>query len=419
MKQPKNIALLTTLLSLAALACGNADVTPSSSSSSSSASSGGMGGEGGNGGATGGGGESATAPSWVATASMGTPRMRHTATRLADGRVLVVGGEDASGNTVSSSEIFDPGTETWSDGPQLTAARQNHTAVLLSDGRVAIIGGGSSTSNGVPAGADVTGTVEVFDPATDTVSAGPPLQHARGHHRAVRLDDGRVLVVGGVAEGATAVLPAEMLAADGSAWVETGAITTGRALFGAVRDASGDVVIAGGIGSSLLRSAERFDPASGTWSTLPQMMSPRMYVALAPLAEGGVVAMGGIGGPNDFLASTEWLDAEGKGWTAGSSVPGDEGDVAGGTGLSIVMLEDGDALVVGGYGIGIKGYGAGDFSGILNTTSLKWRQTSRLDQVRGSCGAVQLEDGRVLLAGGIGASGGPTESSSITEAPVE
>ena len=52
---------------------------------------------------------------WIATGTMGTPRIGHTAVRLLDGRVLVVGGErGTNGETVTSAELYDPVTGTWS-----------------------------------------------------------------------------------------------------------------------------------------------------------------------------------------------------------------------------------------------------------------------------------------------------------------
>ena len=50
---------------------------------------------------------------WIATGSMGTPRSGHTAVRLLDGRVLVVGGADSDEND-TSAELYDPDTGTWS-----------------------------------------------------------------------------------------------------------------------------------------------------------------------------------------------------------------------------------------------------------------------------------------------------------------
>jgi hypothetical protein len=77
------------------------------------------------------------ADAWVLTNSMTIGRVGHTATQLADGRVLVNGGD----NPPARAEIYDPTLGTWSlTGPPSTA-RFGHTSTRLADGRVLITGG--------------------------------------------------------------------------------------------------------------------------------------------------------------------------------------------------------------------------------------------------------------------------------------
>ena len=78
--------------------------------------------------------------------------------------------------------------------PTLATARSNHTQTTLLDGRVLITGGytgASGTSPGSP-----IASVEVFNPQTGLISAGPPMASTRVDHTATRLPDGRVVIVG-------------------------------------------------------------------------------------------------------------------------------------------------------------------------------------------------------------------------------
>jgi hypothetical protein len=84
---------------------------------------------------------STPAGGWTATASMSTARAHMTATPLANGRVLVVGGV---GET--TSELYSPATGTWSPGGVLNHPRWLHAAVRLADGRVLVAGGGGYTA---------------------------------------------------------------------------------------------------------------------------------------------------------------------------------------------------------------------------------------------------------------------------------
>ena len=133
---------------------------------------------------------------------MSVSRVGHTATRLADGRVLVVGGLTCCVSTpgiisafsIDTAEIYDPDTDQFTPTGSLASARAFHTATLLPDGRVLIAGG-------LPFGIDVNpppANAEIYDPSTGAFSPAGNLRVARGKHAAVLLTDGRVLVIGGL-----------------------------------------------------------------------------------------------------------------------------------------------------------------------------------------------------------------------------
>src|SRR5688572_3700737 len=91
---------------------------------------------------------------------------RQTATRLADGRVLLLGGE-SSGRSLETSSIWDPRTNTATHLPsRLNAGRAWHTATVLPDGMIAIFGG-------VGNGNEMVVTAELFDPVTQAFSNLP------------------------------------------------------------------------------------------------------------------------------------------------------------------------------------------------------------------------------------------------------
>ena len=102
------------------------------------------------------------------SSSMHTPRELHTATQLADGRVLVTGGVWGE-DTLNTCEIYDPQSRTWTSIEPMKLPRTRHVAILLPDGRVLVIGG--SVGKAIEqverqATVNVYSSCEIYDPAT-------------------------------------------------------------------------------------------------------------------------------------------------------------------------------------------------------------------------------------------------------------
>ncbi len=75
--------------------------------------------------------------SWRSTGSLNVPRLQATATLLDNGRVLVAGGRNfAFTQALNSSELYDPISETFSLTGSMTDARGSHTATKLANGKV-------------------------------------------------------------------------------------------------------------------------------------------------------------------------------------------------------------------------------------------------------------------------------------------
>src|SRR5258705_3564021 len=138
--------------------------------------------------------------SWLPAGSMSVARLAHSATHLHDGRVLIAGGlaccvrtqDTISQFFADTAEIYDPETDSFTATGSIATSRPLHTATLLDDGRVLIAGG---------VGGDPQAPVntEIYDPATGLFSPAGDLHVARANAAATALTDGRVLLTGGVA----------------------------------------------------------------------------------------------------------------------------------------------------------------------------------------------------------------------------
>jgi hypothetical protein len=139
-----------------------------------------------------------TSDTWQPAGSLAVDRVFTRAVLLQDGNVLLLGGlHPQNAGVINSVEIYDPSSNAWRQAASLAQARFSHTATLLPDGRVLVTGGARLWETSWDDARAILSSVEMYDPASDTWSALPPLQQARAGHTATLLPDGRVLVTGG------------------------------------------------------------------------------------------------------------------------------------------------------------------------------------------------------------------------------
>src|SRR4051794_20893514 len=237
--------------------------------------------------------------------SMSTARTRTVVAPLPDGRVLVAGGVglqcDPFCPFLSSAEIFDPATNTFSLAGigSMSVPRYDAVAAPLPDGRVLVAGGCCSSSNPYD-----YSSAEIFDPATNTFSSAGigSMSTPREQAVAAPLPDGQVLVVGGEDRWGPGPGPkAELFDPATKTFSSTGigSMSTSRIQAAAAPLPVGRVLVAGGfIADSLypcyLSSAEGFDPTSNPFSSegVGSMSVPRAAAAAAPLSDGVLVAGG-------------------------------------------------------------------------------------------------------------------------------
>lgn len=250
-------------------------------------------------------------PEWSRASDMSVGRSLHSATRLSDGRVLLVGGySEAVQTDLTSAELFDPRTRTFATTGPLAMARRAHVATLLDDGRVVVLGGDRGT--GTPT---VLSEVERYDVLTGQFSTLSPLSRPRSHHTASKLRDGRILVAGSVDYAANGLssAAAEICGNDGDACRATNPMNEPRADHAATPLPDGRVLISGGGGSvfnneaSLYATTTIFDPSNASWSAGPPMPSARFnHVALA-LPGGTTLIVGGSLAPQGERTTDEVL----------------------------------------------------------------------------------------------------------------
>lgn len=324
-------------------------------------------------------------PAWIATGTMSVARWEATATRLADGRVLVVGGKgfgavDVGDVYFESAERFDPAAGTFSlVAAKMAAKRTQHAAVAIAGGRVLVVGGALSPStaeifNSKSAtwtstlalthqhwGATLTllpggnallvggnpgpaAAVVIFDQGPDIWKDAAPMSTPRRYHTATLLLNGRVLVTGGQRPDDGSVTPsAEIFNPAVGTWFKAAPLSIARRSHTATRLEDGTVLVAGGSTSSSITAAvERYDPAKNKWTTMPTLASARTSHSATLLDSGAVLVAGGLDATFSALRSSELFDPDTDRWAVSGLL--DHGRFT----HMAETLADGAVLVIGG-----------------------------------------------------------------------
>jgi hypothetical protein len=256
-----------------------------------------------------------TAATFTSTAAMATPRSGHTATRLPSGSVLIAGGSSSSTVNLASAELFGPGTATFTATGDMTTARSLHTATLLSNGMVLIAGGWSVPA---PFASNFVTSAELFDPVTRTFTATGDMITPRLAFTATLLTNGMVLMVGGQNSGGY-LASAELYDPSTGTFTAAGSMGVARAYHTATLLNDGTVLIAGGGSNGFLARAELYDPDTGKFTPTGSMTTPRGYHTATLLNDGVVLVAGGYNG-GWTLAGADLYDPAAETFTATSDM---------------------------------------------------------------------------------------------------
>jgi hypothetical protein len=274
------------------------------------------------------------------------------AARLPDGRVLVVGGNNGAAR-LNTAEVFDPSTNTFSLlGATMNDRREAPSVAALPDGRVLIAGGFS--------GSNWLASAEVFNPGTASFSPIASMPSPRGGAATAALPDGRVLLAGGYDNG------------------------------------------------TYLNTTVIFNPATNTFTPGPDLPDRPYGSAAAAIPGGKIVILGGYAQPpNVYLDRV--LIFNGSAFTPTASLPTHTYAPA------AAPLPQGRVLVAGGYDDVL----GDDITRALifdpATASFSSAGIGNLNHKREEAAAVELRDGRVLVAGGY--DGAPIDTAEVLSVP--
>ena len=321
---------------------------------------------------------------------------------LPDGRVLVLDGptDPQYGPISNAVELYDPKTNTFSLTGSLLPGGVGEVLTPLNDGRVLVTG---ASPDSAP---------EIYDPTSGKFSlTGRMVDGDRSDeegqwflapYTATTLQDGRVLIVGGVHDANNEddevfLRSAELYDPSTGKFSPTGSLITARENQSATLLPDGRVLIVGGDEDNgdlkYLASAEIYDPASGKFSATGSMTTARAYHTATLLPDSRVLIAGGENADSVGLASAEIYDpASGKFSATGSMVTGRSDQVA-------CLLENGSVLVAAGFSDDNPPTPLNSAELYDPATGTFKKTAPMLEEYPGYTYATELKDGRVLVVG--------------------
>jgi hypothetical protein len=339
---------------------------------------------------------------FTADGSLAEARSDHTATLLADGRVIVIGGDDEA--TIASAEVWDPAPGSFVSSGSLAQARKWHTATRSRDGRVIVIGGLGDDAGDEQ---DFLASAEVWDGVQGAFAPTGSMARARISHTATLLDDDSVLVVGGVVVSIVPLETAERWDPASGSFAATGSLAEARSGHTATLLPDGRVLVVGGgafvpDGFEVRAAAEAWDPATGTFAAAGELGDARMDHTATLLADGGVLVIGGAARDSRgavVRASAElWDPAIGRFVPTGSLLEARAHHTA-------TLLPDGRVLVTGGGALDSQRTVVRASAELWDPATGTFGPAGPLHEGRYAHTATLLPDGRVLVVGGRGTDG--------------
>jgi N-acetylneuraminic acid mutarotase len=247
---------------------------------------------------------------------------RHLSVKLRSGSILTSGGYYGYEGRSSDCFLFTPSARSnmFTKLNNMNKKREYHALVAMTDGRVMCCGGYNEEEFYLDA-------VEFYNPSASTWTLSDVRMVRKRRGRAVVLQDGNVLIMGGIGYSNYAS-SCEIYDVRANAFKSVSAMKSNRCFPSCCLLPNGNVFICGGFNDTngYLATCEEYNPSADTWTmdetNIPSMIKGRSIHGCMLLRDNNtIIAFGGHSDIREYLSSSEYYNITTKKWTLAPSFP--------------------------------------------------------------------------------------------------
>lgn len=257
---------------------------------------------------------------WAPGVPLQIPRQQTGVTVGADGLIYAIGGVDqgyGAGHVTETVERFSESTQSWAYVASLNTERYGLGSVTDSQGYIWAVAGANLSTFALS-------SVEVYDPGANTWTAqSSGLNTARRCFGISIAPDGCIFAYGGHGTGNVSLASVEKYdpSNPSAGWTYVASMKEGRVNPGFTADSQGRLYAIGGQyypTDTILKTAERYDPATDTWKDIADL--PKTLSGVAAFTLNGEIWVVGGWEPNHLVSDCYIYSPDTDLWRAGPSM---------------------------------------------------------------------------------------------------
>lgn len=325
----------------------------------------------------------------------GAAKSSFTSTKLADGRLVVIGGVESSVSRKDVDVYAADGLSRVAGGNLVGIGRQYAASTVLGDGRALVVGGHDPYVSNLS-----LDLVETMDPTSLVWTAHSALPNIVNYHALVTLHDGNALSTGGHTTANVVWDTVYEYVQTSNTWMTRAPMHVTRYSHTATVLRDGRVLVAGGYTTGgWHHSAEIYDPIANTWTYVAPMHFVRGAALAVLLQDGRVLVAGGDGTDGVPTDTAEVYNPTTNVWTLTPRMANTREEYPNSPGGCLQVLPSGLVLCAGGYNVD---YSTTNLVEVYDPQQNIWRVIGTMKDARAEFGSMVTSTGRVLCVAGWG-----------------